>query len=49
MNTDPAASLKVALLGYGKMGKIIEQISERHRIVVAEKYEDVRPLNAGSE
>jgi len=49
MNTDPAASLKVALLGYGKMGKIIEQISERHQVVIAEKYEDVRPLKPGAE
>ncbi len=49
MSTDPAASLRVALLGYGKMGKIIEQIAERHQVVVAEKYEDVRPLKAGAE
>ncbi|MBN1895294.1 dihydrodipicolinate reductase [bacterium] len=49
MRKDPAAALKVALLGYGKMGKIIEQIAERHQIAVVEKYEDVRPLRAGPE
>jgi len=49
MGKDTAALLKVALLGYGKMGKIIEQIADRHQVVIAEKYEDVRPLQAGAE
>ncbi len=36
--------IKIALLGYGQMGKIIESISEQHGCEVVEKYWDVKPM-----
>ena len=36
--------VKIALLGYGKMGKMIENISEERGFEIVERYWDVNPL-----
>ncbi|MCJ7812530.1 4-hydroxy-tetrahydrodipicolinate reductase [bacterium] len=36
--------IKIALLGYGQMGNMIESISDKHGCEVVERYWDVRPL-----
>ncbi len=41
---DDSKKIKIALLGYGQMGKIIESISDSHGCEVVERYWDVRPL-----
>ncbi len=41
---DDQKKIKIALLGYGQMAKIIESISEQHGCEVVERYWDVKPM-----
>lgn len=41
--------IKIALLGYGQMGKMIESISKKHGCEVVERYWDVKPLRPDEE
>jgi 4-hydroxy-tetrahydrodipicolinate reductase len=41
--------MKIALLGYGKMGQAVEAAARRMDIIVAEKYWDERPLRMNEE
>ena len=36
--------MKIGLIGYGKMGRMIEGVAGRHGLEVSERFEDVRPL-----
>ena len=40
--------MKIALLGYGKMGKMIEKMAEMQKIEVAAKFWDEKPLKTDS-
>ena len=36
--------MKIGVIGYGKMGRMIEDVAGRHHLEVTECFEDVRPL-----
>ena len=36
--------MKIALVGYGKMGKIVEQLAPAHRMEVAARFDIDDPL-----
>jgi len=36
--------MKIGLIGYGKMGHMVERVSVRHGIEIVERFEDVHPL-----
>ncbi len=41
--------MKIALIGYGKMGRMVEAVAIRHGFEIKERFMDVRPICSDSE